>query len=794
MLADLWTSLRSLEPTVEPTLVWGLFTRMVGLVLAISFTSLSFQVVKVSGRAQPLGARARLAKIREDFPTFRRFFYFPTLLWISDRDVVLRLLTLTGLVSALSIVVGGPHTPYAFIVCYVCYLSLDLPMGLIFPWDCLMFEAILLGIFLPALDPLPELTSSAAPAPLLTWAYRIMLFRVMFGFGKIKFAGATKADTSYLKGFLTAQPLPSYLGWLAQKLPPWALRQMLFFMFIVEIPLPFLAFVPGWPSVVTAVATIMLMVGIQAMGSFGYFSLVTIAVCVTLFDNQTPREFSFATAFDPGAPVVTNAYVILHTLAALIVFPFNSWVGQSWSNFSFYFRFKHQWLLAPIHAMRLLHPFRWVHPFGVFPPKAFPAIKGSVVVQVSWDGETWHECDFTYFAYKPSSKPVFLAPHHPREDQAIIYETFGLNPNSLISSMAGPFEPYPYGRRPGASLYLQAVLDGYPIRCKASKDHVGPPKVARVVTVMLEPTTLEELRRTGNYWKRSYIGPHAPPQTLDVRYRDEILADPEFWHWEAIIWRRRSRLRPMLEAARAGVAPARAVLADGPPLTDADVDAFWDEFVPAVGLEDRTNWDNLPETRARLFERFDPAALERFERLLNRFSIVLAERLEPHYLGKGFFNPPIPAKTYLHLWMLIQHVIGKGRQTFEAVYQEPLSAREHLEDMTVYTGTYYLCIFRFWQMVFDAQKLRLIRAFMGPYEDPEPPLTPMQQKLLGLAHSLFGYFELADVLVKHFKGPDYDLGCPERYPKFQVDADGVVQLVRRPEEVPVPDLSSLPRV
>ena len=216
--------LEALVP-LSPAEVWGLFTRGLGVIFVISFASLAGQIVRGAGERGGMPIGRRLAKIAEDFPTWRRFLYFPTLLWISRRDVMLHALVWVGLLAGCAVIYGGPISPYALLVCYVCYLSLDMAIGLIFPWDCVLFEAAILSLFLPATLPLPEIAAVATPAPALAWAYRFLLFRLMFGFGKQKFLGATKKDRAYLKGFLVAQPLPSPLGWYAQKLG-WALTPM----------------------------------------------------------------------------------------------------------------------------------------------------------------------------------------------------------------------------------------------------------------------------------------------------------------------------------------------------------------------------------------------------------------------------------------------------------------------------------------------------------------------------------------------------------------------------------------
>src|SRR6185295_10103215 len=121
---------------LRPELVWGIYTRGLGLLLLISFSSLAGQIVRGAGSQGGLPIARRLAKLKEDFPSWRRFVYFPTLLWVNDSDAMLRLLTLGGMAAAAVVVYGGPASFAALVVCYVFYLSLDMAAGLIFPWDC----------------------------------------------------------------------------------------------------------------------------------------------------------------------------------------------------------------------------------------------------------------------------------------------------------------------------------------------------------------------------------------------------------------------------------------------------------------------------------------------------------------------------------------------------------------------------------------------------------------------------------------------------------------------------------
>lgn len=759
--------------------IWGLFTRGLGLIFLISFASLIGQIVKGAGVKGGMPIGRRLDKIREDFPSWHRFHYFPTLLWLSHRDTMLRVLVWVGLAASCCMIYGGPISHYAIAVCYICYLSLDMAIGLIFPWDCVLFEAVILGLFLPETLPLPSIAAVGTPAPAIAWAYRLLVFRLMFGFGKQKFLGATKKDRAYLKGFLVAQPLPSPVGWYAQKLPVWALTPMVWGMFLTEIPIPCFAFFPGDLSVIAAVATAGLMVGIQLMGSFGYFSILTIVGCIPLLDQATPRAFEFGAFFHSIATLGehwgANAYVLMHTVGALFVFPFNSWVGQSWHLWSSWYRMSPA-LQVPLHFFRFMHPFRWLHPYGVFPPNTYPGVKVSVLVEATWDRQTWHEIDFNFSPSNTTSPPKFISPYHPRGDQAVIYETYGLNPTSLISGMVGPWDPYSYGTQPAANVLCQCIVEGRGGEFMAPGSELSkrkePPVGARITTVMLDPVSLEEHKRTGHWWKRTTIGPHTPPREHDPLFWDELLPDPELWHFEAIFWRSRSRFGKIMKRALEPIADPLKLAIEDSPMSAADVELFWNAFVPLVASHDRKNLNALPDSVDAFRSKFSRMEQRHLYRLAGRFAGLLVARIEPHYLGKGF-SPAFKAKTYLHVWLLAQKLIVDGKDAYLAAFADPMSVAELAATFDLNEGLFLLGTLRFEALVFEAQKLRLITAIMPPHDDVEKEnmdkgkeLKPFERALADFAEKFSGFFDVMRALRYVFKGPRFDHGFPENYPKF----------------------------
>lgn len=282
---------------VAPSLALGLFVRALGVIHILAFASLASQILGLVGSRGISPVKPTLDAARRDFPGWRRFFFFPTLLWISAGDRAIVTIVWTGLLAGVSIVVGGPHTPIALLVALACYLAFDLPVGLVFPWDCLLFEATFLAVFCPPLHVLPELSTTATPPVLVVFALQFLTFRVLFGFGKVKFWGSTRKDLTYLQAFVITQPIPTRLAFLVHRAPVRVLQALILGMFVAEMIAPFLIFLPGVPRVAAAVVITGLMIGIQLAGNFGFFNMLTAVCCLPLLDARTLRDLGAAELF-----------------------------------------------------------------------------------------------------------------------------------------------------------------------------------------------------------------------------------------------------------------------------------------------------------------------------------------------------------------------------------------------------------------------------------------------------------------------------------------------------------------
>src|SRR5262245_33346873 len=110
---------------LSPLLVWGVFPRLLGLVYLIVFASLYRQVLPFAGSKGISPIKEQLLKIRSEFPAGKRYFYFPTLLWINAEDWFIRLLMMVGIGSSCLVVYGGPWAWLSLVVCWSVYLSLN---------------------------------------------------------------------------------------------------------------------------------------------------------------------------------------------------------------------------------------------------------------------------------------------------------------------------------------------------------------------------------------------------------------------------------------------------------------------------------------------------------------------------------------------------------------------------------------------------------------------------------------------------------------------------------------------
>ncbi|HYF03152.1 MAG TPA: lipase maturation factor family protein [Patescibacteria group bacterium] len=702
----------------DATVIWGIFLRGLGLMYFIATAQLFHQVLPLAGSRGISPLKPRLAQISRDYPSWRKWLYFPTIFHLYCSDTFLQAVILTGSVSALLVIIGGPYAAFFLFVSWFIYISLDLVFAFSYPWDCVLLEAGFLGLFLPALHYLPDPAAVTLPHPAVAWLFRLLVFRLIFGFGKLKFWKSNPRDTGYFRAFMANIPLPTYLGWFSYQLPKWCFQAMLAFAFVVEIIVPFFIFSHSELRIVAAVSIITLMIGIQAVSNFGFFNAVTIVICIPLFDiHSSIFDLHLTDLYSSPGNIITSAIAVILLTGGFLNFFFNSWCTSTWLHWPSALFIRSGFLTGILSFYRAIFRFRITHSYGVFPPKSAPPIKLVPVIEGTRDGIHWEAYEYRFMNTHETTPPRFVAPFHPRWDHAIFYESFGVNDSNFMWSVIGSGNPYSFLHASCIEEVLENILQGNPETSKLFRSvpfsPSEPPLRVRVNLYRFQPTSFKERRATGKWWTKRFAETHLPERRLNPGLWQMRRSQPELFHWDAVYWRRRSpRMKAMMNiGATASSAEVFKTASEG---LIFDTEYLWNEFLPLFHSREK-NWAELPALSELLKARYTFKEIQALEILWNRLAIMLGEKLQPYFLGVK--TPKLEIKKYFHFGLFIHHIIGKGREAFEFALENPAEASVFLKDFSLEKAFFHTAIFWFDMLVYQARKIR-----WGQRSQPaEPP-------------------------------------------------------------------------
>jgi hypothetical protein len=160
---------------------------------------------------------------------------------------------------------------------FVLYLSLDTAgqMFMNYQWDALLLEAGFLAAFLG---------SEVAIVKLFRW----LLCRLIFLSGAVKLLSqdTTWSHLTALPVHYQTQPLPTPLAWYFYQLPGMFQRISVIFVFFVELIVPLLVLAPRRIRFFAGFAITVLQLLIFLTGTYAFFNLLTISLCVFVWMTQ----------------------------------------------------------------------------------------------------------------------------------------------------------------------------------------------------------------------------------------------------------------------------------------------------------------------------------------------------------------------------------------------------------------------------------------------------------------------------------------------------------------------------
>jgi hypothetical protein len=480
-----------------------LFLRLVGVIYLIAFVSLAVQITGLVGERGILPAGQFLSQAHDACGS-EAYINWPTLIWISQRDAFLSLLAWGGAVVSLLLIAGlAPLVSAALL--WLLYLSLSIAgqVFLEFQWDALLLETGLLAILYAPVVWRSRIATDPEPPAAVRWVLWFLAFKLTFlsGITKILSGDRTWANWTALTYHYETQPIPAWTSWYMHQLPTWLHVWSVAGMFVIELAVPWLIFVPPRFARVRLVAALLMMslqLGIAATGNYGFFNLLTIVLYLALLDDGVlmaglkPRPTIRATsrrAVEANARPTGRA-ATWHLLgsgaaiaiAGLSVMTVLREIDTTWGRTGL------EWTWSD-SALRLVAPLNSINGYGLF--RVMTTERPEIVIEVSGDGTTWKEYEFRWKAGDVYRRPRFVEPHMPRLDWQMWFAALD-----------------PRGAQRWLAPFVQRLLDREPtvLRLLGPNPLDSPVRCAKLAYYQYHFTTGAERAANGAWWKRERVG------------------------------------------------------------------------------------------------------------------------------------------------------------------------------------------------------------------------------------------------------------------------------------------------
>jgi hypothetical protein len=503
-----------------------IFLRALGAIYFSAFFSLAFQIRGLIGPQGILPAGEYLKSVAEQL-SLARYWYAPTVLWISSGSHMLMALCWVGMVAATLLLLN--FSPRAMLaICFVCFLSFVSAAGDFsgYQSDGMLLEAGFLSLFLAPAGFRPGFGGTRPPVRaalyLLLWEW----FRIYFESGIAKIASGdpqwrnfTAMDEYYQNG-----PLPTWIGWYVQHLPHWFHAAATALTLALELVLVFAAFLPRPFRIALFFIVTPWQIGIILTANYTFLNYLVLLLAFLLLDDRfltrffpekwkppfaaTPSPQEAPSSKDIQRDLRQNIQLWLTPLRVSVVAVLLTWIFYSTTA-------QMIWMITPTplptSPVSLLEPFRIANRYGLF--AVMTRGRYEIEFQGSNDGQTWTTYPFRYKPQELDKPPRIYAPYQPRFDWNLWFASLGAwrdNPLVLRTQR----------RLLSNDPDVLALFAANPFP-------QGPPRQVRAVLWQYWFTSMAEKRANGMWWRRESLGLYAPAIQLAPDGRIVVTQWPE---------------------------------------------------------------------------------------------------------------------------------------------------------------------------------------------------------------------------------------------------------------------------
>jgi hypothetical protein len=473
----------------KPGYLWArwLFLRALGLWFFSAFYSLAFQIRGLVGPDGITPARAYLELVRRAYPSLARFWYAPTLFWISPGKAMCTIIVAGGIVASSALVLDlFPRAAIA--ACVVFFLSFVASTEVFSSYqsDGMLLEAGFLSLFFAPPGLRPGLGAASPPSKISLFLLRWEWFRIYFESGIVKLAsGDTEwRDFTAMDHYYEYGPLPTWLGWHAQHLPHGFHAATVGFTLGTELILVWAMFLPRRFKLALFCIVTPMQIGIILTANYAFLNYIVLSLGVLLVDDGWLSRVKLVV---PDVPVKTTA-------------PWRQWASGAMFAWLFYasivvFVFSRRTSELLVFPSELLEPFRFAPRYGLF--AVMTRTRTEIEFQGSLDdGKTWKPYPFRYKPQELNAAPGIYAPYQPRFEWNLWFASLSgwMNDEWVIETQI---------------LLAQGDADVLRLFQKDPYDGVHPTR-ERTAYWQYWFSTSEEKRATGAWWKRQYLGTYSP--------------------------------------------------------------------------------------------------------------------------------------------------------------------------------------------------------------------------------------------------------------------------------------------
>lgn len=483
------------------TLARWAFARLMGVIFFCAFASLGWQIRGLAGARGISPAGTWLDAVWNHLGA-SAIWQVPTLCWFGASDAMLVTLCLLGVALSLLLIWGECLPGLCTLLLWLLYLSLCRVTNpfLGFQWDALLLETALLAALWLPWSWRPAWARITPRVHVGRWLLWWLLFRLMFESGVVKLASEDAAWESFtaLNFHFETQPLPLWTAWIAHQLPHWLLWMSTAIMFLIEFVAPALIVAPRAWRHAAAGALIALQVLIAVTGNYAFFNYLTMALCLTLFDDTAcpVRWRGWLPSLKGGPPprpqaswAPKTAWSILSGVMAVVfmvtVLPLLGALGL--------IRGRPNEVL-PSLLEKWLAPTMSFNGYGLF--AVMTTERREIVVEGSNDGLLWKTYEFPWKPGDLNRRPALVAPHQPRLDWQMWFAALGTLENN-----------------PWFVQFLARVMEGSPEVLGLLEVNPFPDRPPTYVRASFYRYHFTRLGESG-WWKREPLGLYCPPIML----------------------------------------------------------------------------------------------------------------------------------------------------------------------------------------------------------------------------------------------------------------------------------------